>query len=234
MEHDGTIVSGERRAQKLGAAIPAPKDTKPDFAITSALIEKLGGEALPSSTSDVFGMFVKKEPVFQGLSYEKLGETHAQWPLVGRNDVYYGGTGYENTFGLGIVLPLVTGETSLPRKMRMPEAVKPIKTQWLALPITKLYDHQLTTTMSLLKDRIAQHVLNIHPEDATGLNLVNEANATLKFNGKEFIGKIKINADQPKGVLLVTRHSGLPILQPTAVELTINPSETTSTERGTL
>lgn len=234
MEHDGTMVSGERRAQKLGAAIPAPKDTRPDFVITSAIIEQLGGATLPTSTSELLDLITKNETAFKTLSLEKLSETHDQWPLVGRNEVYYGGTGYENTFGLGVILPLMTGETALPHKIRMPEAIKPLKTRWLALPVTKLYDHQITTTKSLLKERISQIVMSLHPEDATGLNFTDGANATLKLSELNFAGKIRINSDQPKGVVLVTRHSGLPILQPTEVELTIYPDEAISTERGTL
>ena len=31
----------------------------------------------------------------------ELAEVKPQWPIVGRGDIYYGGTTYENTQGLG-------------------------------------------------------------------------------------------------------------------------------------
>ena len=40
------------------------------------------------------------------LSYLKLAEVVEQCPIVGRADMYYGGTTYENKQGLGVQLAL--------------------------------------------------------------------------------------------------------------------------------
>ena len=40
---------------------------------------------------------------------QKLAEVVEQWPIIGREDLYYGGTGYKNSQGLGVQLPLVGG-----------------------------------------------------------------------------------------------------------------------------
>jgi NADH-quinone oxidoreductase subunit G len=234
MEREGTLVSGERRVQKFGAAIPVTRDTHPDYAITAALLEKLGGEKLPAKASEIFDLLARNEAVLQAMNYEKLGETHPQWPLVGRSEVYYGGTGYENSFGLGIILPLATGDTALLHKSRMPEPVKPGRSQWLAAPVTKLYDQQASTKLSLLKNRISKEAVSLHPDDAAGLKVENSATVLVKFEGGEYQANVKVNADQPKGTLLVTRFSGLPIWQPTAVDLIVKPVEAPTPERGTL
>jgi NADH-quinone oxidoreductase subunit G len=230
MERDGTLVSGERRAQKFSAAVPAAKNTKADFEITAALLEKLGGEKLPTNAAEVYTLLSKKEANFKTVSFKALSETHEQWPLVGRNEVYYGGTGYENTFGLGVILPLVTGENGMPRKTLMPEAVKPPRNQWMAYPVTHLYDQNLPVKASLLIDRIAT-TLSMHPEDAETLKTENGATVTLKLGNTEYEQIVMVSADQPKGKLLVTRNGGVPVWQPEAVEIVIT---TPTNERGSL
>ena len=42
---------------------------------------------------------VEKVPTYAGLSYQRLAEVTEQWPIVGRKDMYYGGTGYANCKG---------------------------------------------------------------------------------------------------------------------------------------
>jgi NADH-quinone oxidoreductase subunit G len=230
MERDGTMVSGERRVQKFGAAVPAPNNTKADYEITSVLLNKLGGEKLPDKAEEVYNLLAEKESAFQSVPFSVLGETHDQWPLIGRNDVYYGGTGYENTFGLGVILPLVTGESGMPHKTPMPDALKTLRSQWLALPVTHLYDQSLPVVNSLLKDRISK-TLSMHSEDAEALKIENGSFVTLKLNNEEYEQKVLISDDQPKGSLLITRNGGVPVWQPEVVEIVVN---TPTNERGSL
>ncbi|PKN89863.1 MAG: hypothetical protein CVU45_05480, partial [Chloroflexi bacterium HGW-Chloroflexi-7] len=230
MEGDGTLVTGERRVQKFGAAVPSAKNTKPDYEITCALLEKLGGDKLPVNAEELFILIRKKESNFRTISFADLGATHEQWPLVGRNEVYYGGTGYENNFGLGVILPLVTGESGMPRKTNMPETQKLLRSQFMALPVTALYDQSLPVKTSLLKDRIAG-TLKLHPEDAEALKIENGADVLLKLGKETYEQKITVSSDQPKGKLLVTRNGGVPVWQPEAVEITVS---TPTNERGSL
>ncbi|HCS39957.1 MAG TPA: NADH dehydrogenase (quinone) subunit G [Anaerolineaceae bacterium] len=230
MERNGTMVSGERRTQKFSAAVPAARNTKPDYEITTVLLEKLGGERLSVNIEELFSLVTKKEPNFKTASFNDLGATHEQWPLVGRNEVYYGGTGYENTYGLGVVLPLVTGESGMPRKTNMPDVLKPARNKWLALPVTHLYDQSLPVKTSLLKDRIA-NTLSLHPDDAEALKIENGAVVTLKLGKEEYEQKVMVSTDQPKGKLLVTRNCGVPVWQPESVEIAVT---STTQERGSL
>jgi len=103
-EREGTFTSGERRAQRFYAAVPAKGDAKPDFAITSQLAKEMGVILEGSSVSVVFDILANSLDAFTDLSYEKLAEVHGQYPIVGRGDLYYGGTTYENTQGLGVQL----------------------------------------------------------------------------------------------------------------------------------
>ena len=90
--------------QRFYAAVPVKGDTKPDFAITSQVAKQMGVILEGSSVSVVFDILANSVDGFADLSYEKLAEVHGQWPIVGRGDLYYGGTTYENTQGLGVQL----------------------------------------------------------------------------------------------------------------------------------
>jgi NADH-quinone oxidoreductase subunit G len=48
---------------------------------------------------------------FSGISFGKLAETTEQWPIIGRNDLYYGGTSYQNVQGLGVHLGIAVLES---------------------------------------------------------------------------------------------------------------------------
>ena len=74
--------------------------------------------------------------------YAQLAEVREQWPIVGRGDLYYGGTTYENTQGLGVQLFNAAQrgkKVSLPR-VRKVATLRPKEKQLLAVPVTKLYD----------------------------------------------------------------------------------------------
>ncbi len=104
MERDGTFTSGERRVQRFQPALPPPDGTKPDFAITSQLAKQMGVILEGTSASVVFDIMAEEDSPFARLDYARLSDVHEQWPMVGRGDMYYGGTTYENTQGLGVQL----------------------------------------------------------------------------------------------------------------------------------
>ena len=115
-ERDGSFTSGERRVQRFFPAVPPRGEAHPDFAITAQLAAGLGLALESRSASHVMDKLAASVKAFSGLSFLKLSEVTTQWPIVGRGDMYYGGTTYENTQGLGAHLvlsslpsPIVTG-----------------------------------------------------------------------------------------------------------------------------
>jgi NADH-quinone oxidoreductase subunit G len=93
---------------------------------------------------------------FEGLSYAKLAEVSEQWPIVGRGDLYYGGTTYENTQGLGagLVSAAERGEAVSIPEVREEAGLRPQEDELLAVPVTKLYDRGTTVTPAVLADCI--------------------------------------------------------------------------------
>ena len=105
-ERDGSYTSGERRVQRFYPAVPAIGETKADYAITALIAKELSLGLESHSVSLVMDKIAAAAPVFAGITYGKLSEVTEQWPIIGRSDLYYGGTSYQNSQGLGVHLSL--------------------------------------------------------------------------------------------------------------------------------
>ena len=216
-ERDGTFTSGERRVQRFYPAVPALEGTKPDFAITSQVAKQMGVILEGTSASVVFEIMVEDHPSFAGLDYAKLAEVTSQWPIVGRGDLYYGGTTYENKDGLGVQLSNAAqrGEKfSLPRVQKV-AALRPKEKKLLAVPVTKLYDLGVTvSTSKLLDQRIGETTIALHPSAAEQFNVNAGELVKLNLDGVSEEVRIKIDDTISAGVVLVPRSMGLPIHEP--------------------
>lgn len=171
-----------------------------------------------TSASVVFEIMVEDHPSFAGLDYAKLAEVTSQWPIVGRGDLYYGGTTYENKDGLGVQLSNAAqrGEKfSLPRVQKV-AALRPKEKKLLAVPITKLYDRGVTvSTAALLDQRIGETFIALHPSAAERFAVKAGERVKLNLDGVSEEVPVRIDDTISAGVVLVPRSMGLPIHQPT-------------------
>jgi len=109
-EREGSYTSGERRVQRFSPALTVEGKGKPDFSITALVAHGLGIDLEGGSPRKVMDRMAVIVPSFKGISYEKLAEVQEQWPIIGRADLYYGGTSYQNTQGLGVHLGQPVGK----------------------------------------------------------------------------------------------------------------------------
>jgi NADH-quinone oxidoreductase subunit G len=103
-EREGSYTSGERRVQHFSPALTVAGKGRPDFCLTALVANELGIDLEGGSPRKVMDRMAVIVPSFKGISYEKLVEVQEQWPIIGRADLYYGGTSYQNTQGLGVHL----------------------------------------------------------------------------------------------------------------------------------
>jgi NADH-quinone oxidoreductase subunit G len=101
-ERDGSYTSGDRRVQRFYRALPAQGQAKPDWWIVQEMARKLGAAWSYQSASHVFAEIANSVPHYAGLTSEALAASVEQWPPMGRGDLYYGGTVYDNTGGQGV------------------------------------------------------------------------------------------------------------------------------------
>jgi NADH-quinone oxidoreductase subunit G len=150
-EREGTLTSGERRVQRFYPVYLRP-ELKPDYAITANIGTRVG-LTMENAPVSIFNRLATKFPAFNGMSYRLLAQVNEQWPIVGRGDLYFGGTSYDNKQGLGVQLELPAHSPALAWP-DIPELSVP-DDAILAVPINRLYDRGQTMLSSqfLLKDR---------------------------------------------------------------------------------
>jgi NADH-quinone oxidoreductase subunit G len=229
-ERGGTMSTGERRVQRYYPAIPPLGETKADFTITAEIAKKLDIELESSSPALAFEKLAASVKDFAGLSYAKLAEVEEQWPIVGRGDLYYGGTTYENTQGLGVGLVSAAerGETvDIPEVQKEAalrpgsgQGLRPKEDELLAVPVTKLYDRGTTVAPAeLLTERIGETTIALHPDAVKKLGL--DAGATVQVSFDDVKGEaiVKIDETISAGVALIPRSMGLAIREPVAIKV---------------
>jgi NADH-quinone oxidoreductase subunit G len=223
MERDGSFTSGERRVQRFYAAVPAPEGSKPDFAITARVARASGVILEGSSASVVFDiMAAEEDSPFARLSYARLAEVQEQWPIVGRGDLYYGGTTYENKQGLGVQL-FNAGQRG--KKVAMPQlhkaaTLRPREKQLLGVPVTRLYDRaRSVASAGVLQSRIGEAFVALHPSAAESHGVSEGEHVTVSLDGTSEQVLVKLDPSISTGVALIPRSMGLPIMEPTPIRI---------------
>ncbi|PWB55959.1 MAG: NADH dehydrogenase (quinone) subunit G [Anaerolineales bacterium] len=212
-ECEGSYTSGERRVQRFYPAISARGEARQDFAITSAIASEIGVTLESGSPARVMNSLAGTLKAYKGITYRSLAATHEQAPLVGRGDLYYGGTTYENRQGLGVHLALAG---SAPAAAPAPASLRPLDDRLLAVPVTHLYDPGVTLTgSSLLEAHIRQVEVLVHPETARKYGFTQGGPVTV--NGVE--ARLKVDENVPASVMLLPRRLGLSIHAPAYAEI---------------
>jgi NADH-quinone oxidoreductase subunit G len=180
------------------------------------------------SVSAVFERLAASIKSFEGLTYAKISEVKPQWPIVGRGDMYYGGTTYENTMGLGAHLAEAAaagrGETvEISRVPRETPLRRPRENELLAVPVNKLYDRGTTVMMSadLLRDRIGGPTIALHPEAAKNLGVEAGQLVHVSFDGVSGEARVKLDDTISVGVALVPREMGFAIREPIPAQISV-------------
>jgi NADH-quinone oxidoreductase subunit G len=221
-EREGTFTSGERRVQRFYPAVPALEGARPDFAITSQVAKEAGVILEGTSASVVFDIMSEDIKSFAGLNYARLAEVKPQWPIIGRSDLYYGGTTYENREGLGVQLSSAADRSekfALPRVPKV-EELRPKEKKLLAVPVTRLYDRGVTVeSAKLLNPRIGGAFVALHPSAAEQFGVKAGEVVKLSLDGVSEDVVVKIDDTISTGVALVPRSMGLPIFAPTEANL---------------
>jgi NADH-quinone oxidoreductase subunit G len=225
VEREGSYTSGERRVQRYYPAIPARPGSLADFAVAAEIGARFGMGLEGRAASRVMARIVETVPGYAGLSYTRLAQVTEQWPIVGRGDLYYGGTTYENNQGLGVQLVsgVERGEAASLAWIQPLEVSIP-RFGVLVVPITRLYDRGLTVTQSkLLNQRIGEPYVAMHPNTAQRFKIAEGGKAQVQFNNTSALVNARLDDSLPENVLLVPRSMGIPLYGPTPAE--IRPAE---------
>ncbi len=221
-EREGTYTSGERRVQRFFRAVPPRVDTKPDFEIAANISNQLSRDMEGRSPVLIMDQMAASVPAFKGITYAALSEPVEQWPIIGREDLYYGGTSYENNTGIGIQLE-PTSQSGQPVLLTPVEAAPILELDEGMVrlaPVTNLYDNgNLALHTELLSQRWAASELRIDSETAAKFGLVNDCDVRVKTDKCSYLARICIDEQVPAGVALIPRSAGFPVCGPQAAVL---------------
>jgi formate dehydrogenase alpha subunit len=78
-EKDGTFTNVERRVQKLKKAFEPWGNSKADWQIVCLLAQAMGHQFDYLSAKEIFDEIARVSPIYENMSYEKIGEGGIQW-----------------------------------------------------------------------------------------------------------------------------------------------------------
>lgn len=203
-EKEGTFMNGERRVQRVRAALPPRGESKPDHWILAELAKRLGhGPAFSyDKPSAIWDEVRSLWPAVAGMSYERLERGGLQWPCP---DETHPGTRILHQARFPI------GERATFRLL-----------EWSPSPEQAHPDHPfvLTTGRSLyhfnaatMTDRSGARQLHspdavdMHPEDAAALAIREGTPVTLRSRHGSIQMKAHLTARMRRGDLFCTFHA---------------------------
>jgi NADH-quinone oxidoreductase subunit G len=226
-EREGTFTSGERRVQRFYPVTRPKGESKADFDIAAQIGTRLDLDIKGRFPSLVFPQICAEVASYANLTYQKLAEVSEQWPIVGRSDLYYGGTGYENKLGLGIQLPFTLDPTPKGSMESEIQHHSPIEKGTeaeglIAIPVTKLYDRgAMVNPSQILHPRMSEPFIAMNPLDAQAQKTTDGMTVTVSVNNAFVPAVVKIDENVPPGFVLVPRSCGIPVVTPIEISIRI-------------
>lgn len=220
-ERDGTYTNGARRVQRFYTAQGPLGEALPAWQVISRIGERLEQGRAKASAAAVMLEITQSIPAFAGMRYNELGKVEPQFPEIGGDDLYYGGTAYNNTGGLGVQAPTSADEGSVPAvgAVELPTAQKAKKGDLVVVPTTKLYNHERTFEPSIhemMGRRVAESYVQLNAADAQKLNIQDGDLVQVTVGSAAVRARARVNGAAPEGTALLPRH-----LADTASPLTI-------------
>lgn len=218
-EREGSLTSGERRVQRYYPAVLSKAGARPDFVITAQLGRRCGVELEERAAALVFQQMTASLAAYAGITYQQLSETAEQLPQIGRSDLYYGGTSYDNHQGLGVQLPTAAA-AGAPQAVTSQPALAAVENKLWLLPVTRLYDHGTTVEPSkLLVRHLEEASIRISAATAAQFGLAAGSKAVLSGNGLQAEVLVYVEDGLPDGFAFAPRSAGLPDFSPLAVKV---------------
>ncbi|NDJ79199.1 MAG: NADH-quinone oxidoreductase subunit NuoG [Chloroflexi bacterium] len=203
-EREGTFTNGMRRVQRFYTAQGPVGDTLPEWRIYANIGARLGGDKPRISAALVMRDITQNVPRYAAMAYPALAAVEKQFPDVGGDDLYYGGTAYTNTGGLGIQWPANAEDESARLQVR-PVQLDGYQIEGLfAVPVRVLYDRSTLFEQSeMMHTHVPEPFAEINNQDAAHIGIVDGEVIRLNVNGAQHLLTARVNGQAPAGVVLV-------------------------------
>jgi len=210
LEKSGTFTNGERRVQKVNAAVKPLKGCKTDGQIIVEMMRKLGYQQNDYNAAEVLAEIADVVPFFKGISWQRLGTQGLQWPVnedgtdtkILHQTEFARGSGSRSSSNNKGKLHYFDFEQSAEITRHQSEFP-------YILTTTRELQHYNAATMtrrtfnSKLMD---EDVIFIHPKDARVEGILDNEFATLRSSRGEVTLRAKVTKKVRPGVLRTTFH----------------------------
>jgi len=201
LEKSGTFTNGERRVQRVNAAIAPIPGTKPDGQILCEVMQRLGLPQADYTPDGVLAEIARIVPFFKGATWDGLGNQGLQWPIqedgVGTDilhvDSFKRGRGKFHFFDFQESKEIEKHGEQFP----------------LILTTGRLLEHYNCGTMTRRTGNVrivTEDVLAIHPQDAAAKDIEDGDMVRLFSARGEVRMKARLTTEVRPGILYTTFH----------------------------
>jgi predicted molibdopterin-dependent oxidoreductase YjgC len=201
LEKNGTFTNGERRVQKVNAAVPPKSGCKTDGQIVVEMMNALGH---PQPTYDADTMLQEISdvvPFFAGITWQNLGKNGLQWPVAkGGQDTQIL---HQESFTRGL------GKFHFYEFEESTEVIENGEDFPFILTTSRNLEHYNAGTMTRRTDNeliVSEDVLLINPSDAASKGIKDHSQVKLFSARGEIELKAEISDKVSTGILFTTFH----------------------------
>jgi formate dehydrogenase major subunit len=203
-ERGGTVTNTDRRVQRMRGAIDVPGDTRHDFDILCEVGTRLFGDGFDyEDPEEVFEELREVAPIYQGITYERLGDEGLQWPVESEDDdgtQYLHKEEFPTEDGLGKIRGVSHQEPDEVEDEEYP----------LVLTTGRIEEHYNTGEMSRRSENLMRktdhNFIDIHPADAEKRDIEDGDVVTLTTRRGEIEVAAQVTEATKEGVVWTTPH----------------------------
>lgn len=201
LEKSGTFTNGERRVQKVNAAVTPKAGCKTDGQIIVEMMNALGYQQADYHADTMLKEIAQVVPFFAGITWDNLGENGLQWPVA------EGGVDtkilHEESFTRGL------GRFHFYPFEESVEIEQHGKAFPFILTTSRNLEHYNCGTMTRRTgngDIVSEDILLINTKDAAQKNISDNASVRLFSARGEIVLKAQLSEKVNPGVLFTTFH----------------------------
>ncbi len=201
-ERSGTFTNTERRVQLIRPALEPLEKARPDWGIITELARRMGAEWSYESPKHIFDEMASLTPQYGGMSHERLErEGGFQWPCP---TVDHPGTQILH------VGKFARGKGLFSAVDYQEPAELPDKDYPFVLSTGRVLFHWHGGTLSRrspgLESLAPQAEVEIHPEDAEKLGVVDDQRVKVSSRRGQLVANARLTRRSPPGVVFMTFH----------------------------
>jgi formate dehydrogenase major subunit len=201
LEKSGTFTNGERRVQRVNAAVPPLPGTKPDGQILVDMMNRLGYPQPDYNAADMLHEIADVVPFFAGIRWENLGAQGSQWPVEkdGADTKMLHAASFKRGRGRFHYFPWHKSQELEENEDRFP----------FVLTTGRVLTHYNCGTMSRRTpnvDLVTEDLLLVHPNDAQHKGISDGGQARLISPRGEVVLTVALSDQVDPGVLYTTFH----------------------------